>query len=391
MTLAGRLRRIPAAAALYVLAVALFLAALPQYYGRVTGFTTLICFGEAFEAKALPVLATVPHIIHYNSPGYDGQFYAQMALEPLLRDHAIYTALDTPPYRARRILFSWTAYLLGLGQPRWIVKAYAMQNIIAWLLLAALLLRWFPPSRARNVVPWLGCLFGVGMAASFRFALLEGPAMVIVVLAVMAVERNRTWLAAALLGLGMLARETIALASGALVRAVPGTWREVIRLGLTLAAVAVPFLLWTAYVRSLYPAFSYSNPDSFTLPFAGYAAKWAEIVRDLRADGWQSLARYNVGLMIGFTVQAGYLVLRRDWASPWWRVGAAYCLLMPFLSFPVWVGYPGAAPRVLLPLAFAFNAQVVKDRWFWPLAILGNLSVWHGVAMIGVPGLATLL
>jgi len=94
--------------------------------------------------------------------------------------------------------------------------------------------------------------------------------------------------------------------------------------------------------------------------------------------------------MIGLTVQAGYLAWRRDWRSPWWRVGAPYCLLIPLLSFPVWVGYPGAAPRVLLPLAFAFNAQVVKDRWFWPLAILGNLSVWHGVATIGGPWLAML-
>ena len=90
--------------------------------------------------------------MHYQSPGYDGQFYAQLAVEPLLRNRRLDKALDTPPYRARRILFSWTAYVLGLGRPRWILKAYALQNIIAWLLLAWLLLRWFPPSAPRNAV-----------------------------------------------------------------------------------------------------------------------------------------------------------------------------------------------------------------------------------------------
>ena len=60
-------------------------------------------------------------------------------MEPLLRNRAIDAALDNPPYRARRILFSWTAYLLGLGQPEWILKAFALQNILAWLALAWLL------------------------------------------------------------------------------------------------------------------------------------------------------------------------------------------------------------------------------------------------------------
>ena len=99
--------------------------------------------------RACPPWPRRPTYVHYQSPGYDGQFYAQLAVEPLLRDRRIDEALDTPPYRARRILFSWTAYLLGLGRPAWILKVYAVQNIVAWLLLAWLLLRWFPPHARR--------------------------------------------------------------------------------------------------------------------------------------------------------------------------------------------------------------------------------------------------
>jgi len=96
-----------------------------------------------------------PHYVHDQSSGYDGQFYAQLAVEPLLRDRRLDAAIDSPPYRARRILFSWTAYAAGLGRPARILEVYALQNVIAWLLLAWVLLRWFPPSAPRNVVPWI--------------------------------------------------------------------------------------------------------------------------------------------------------------------------------------------------------------------------------------------
>ena len=56
--------------------------------------------------------------------------------------------MDLAPYRARRILFSWTAFLLGLGRPAWILEAYALQNVAGWLLLAALLTRWMPLTSA---------------------------------------------------------------------------------------------------------------------------------------------------------------------------------------------------------------------------------------------------
>jgi hypothetical protein len=390
--LRGRNWKTGAVACLYAATVVVFLWSVSAYYGRNTGFTTLICFGDRFESRQLPAIAGVPHVIHYNSPGYDGQFYAQLAVEPLLRDRAIDRALDTPPYRARRILFSWTAYILGLGRPAWILKAYALQNIVAWLLLAWLLLRWLPPSRPRNYVPWLGCLFGVGLIMSVRFALLEAPGLLLVTLAVVAIERRRPWLAAGLMGLVGLGRETNLAASGAMLDRVPRGVRDGLVLGARLLVAVLPFIAWSLYVRSVYASFSYSNPDSFAGPFAGYLAKWAVSLDQLRASGWWgSLARFNIAALVSLTTQAGFLLASRDWQNPWWRVGVAYCVLIPVLSFAVWAGDPGAATRVLLPMTVAFNVLVVRSRWFWPLVIAGNLSVLHGVHMLNVPWLATLL
>ena len=114
---------------LYLTAFTLFFASIGGFYETDNGFTSLIRFGDTRHHQALPAVRTIPHHVE-NSAGYDGQFYAQLAVDPLLLDPAIDEALDSPAYRGRRILFSWTAFLLGLGQPRFVLQAYAMQNVI---------------------------------------------------------------------------------------------------------------------------------------------------------------------------------------------------------------------------------------------------------------------
>ena len=117
--------------------VAIFLASVARFYHPGTGFTALIAFPRGNPSEA-PALQAIPHETVPPWGSYDGQFYAQRALDPLLRDPRVDRAMDLAPYRARRILFSWTAYLLGLGRPAWILQAFALQNVASWLLLAFL-------------------------------------------------------------------------------------------------------------------------------------------------------------------------------------------------------------------------------------------------------------
>ena len=86
----------------------------------------------------VPALPDLPLHVRPYSEGYAGEFYAQMAVDPLLLDPSTHAALDLPAYRARRMFFSWTAFLLGLGQPLPIVHAYAIQDALFWVLLALL-------------------------------------------------------------------------------------------------------------------------------------------------------------------------------------------------------------------------------------------------------------
>jgi hypothetical protein len=367
--------------ALYAAAVASFAIAIAQFYRPNTGFTYLIEFGETFHEQKLPAVRDAVHYTHVGSPGYDGQFYAQLAVDPLLRDRRIDTALDWPAYRARRILFAWTAWAMGLGRPGPALKAYALQNILAWLLIAVLLMRWLPPTGPRQLTAWFGCLFGSGLIGSVRLALLEGPSLLLLVLAILAMERGLRWPAAALVGISGLGRETNLLSAGLVVDRRSWTGGVPAHAGLALV-VALPLALWMLYLRTIYPDPGALGEYNYSLPLVEYFAKWGQVLAALAAEGPRSFARFSLFALVSLTTQAGFLLLHRQWDNAWWRAGMGYVLLLVVLGPAVWDGIPGAAIRVLLPLSVAFNVLVVSHRWFWPLVILGNLSVLHGLQLL---------
>ena len=373
--------------------VGIFVQAVAAHYQPRVGFTDLIVFGTQFQDHALPSLQAVPHHV-IEGAGYDGQFYAQLALDPLLRDPALGEALDNAGYRARRILFAWTAWAMGLGQPWWVLQAYALQNAIAWLLLAWLLLRWFPRGSPRSVALWAGCLCGEGLLGSVRSALVDGPSLVLVVLAVAAVERGRPWKASGLLGLAGLGRETSALAGVALLR--PGWWRrrELPLVAAQGAAAILPLALWLAYVRWGAGFEMSAGESNFGIPLPNYVKKWTVTLSELARGGFSPYARssrlalLSLLALVSLTTQMAYLLLRTRWLSAWWRVGAVHILLAAVMGWAVWEGFPGAFTRALLPITIAFNVCLRDERRFWPWFVLGNLTVVHGLVILKLPSIA---
>jgi hypothetical protein len=350
----------------------LFLAAVAKFYHPGTGFTAFIAFPDGHEHVS-PAMREVPHY-HYLQDTYDGQFYAQRALDPLVRDAAYDRAMDLAPYRARRILFSWTAYILGMGRPAWVLEAYALQNVAAWLILGVLLTRWIPITSARGVALWAACLFSHGMLWSVRFALLDGPSLVLISLAVLAVEKNRPLVAACITGLAGLGRETNVLASAA--QPVPRDWRSLPRLFLAMAIAAAPLLVWLDYLRSIYRSTLLSGTNQLVLPGTALAETWGNVLfREIPARGLLSLQGLWLWLLFALAVQACYIVVRREYRMPWWRVAAAYAALMLVLDRDLANPNTGAITRVLLPLTVGFNILLTSEaspRRFWAWFVAGN-------------------
>ena len=369
-------RRLPHAAAIGLVAVAL-----AQHYRAESGFTAFIRFGEHFRARALPELSDVPRVVHEGS-GYDGQFYAQLALDPLLRSDGIERALDSPTYRSRRILLSWIAWLLGAGDPARIVNAYAWLNVLSWGALAVLLLHWCPPGSARASAAWLGCVLSDGVLTSIWFALPDGPSLLLIALGIRALEAGRARAAPAILGVAALARETNILSAVILLpRRI--THEHLRQAAWSLAIAGTPLVLWTGYVLTLDLPGRAMGTRNFDLPLWAYAQKGMAIAAGLQAEGWSPGVRVSLMAFIALTTQALVLVTSRRWHDAWWRTGAVYVALMLVAGEAVWEGSPGAVTRLLLPMTVAFNLVALRLRWFWPAWVLGNANLLHGLNLIG--------
>jgi hypothetical protein len=374
-TTSGRRTRIACVAIAWILVLG-FVGWIARFYHPGLGFTALIGFPTGSEYEA-PALRQVPHYQYSGSGVYDGQFYAQRALDPLLRDPEVDHAMDLAPFRARRILFSWTAYAAGLGRPSWILEAYALQNVVAWLLLAVLLMRWAPPRTPRGLAIWTACLFSHGMLWSVRFALLDGPSALLTAVAVKLAEDGRAFASAVIVGINGLARETNVI--GMLAQPLPRTARAWGRV-LAAAVIAVlPLLIWEDYLRSIYRSTIFAGVEGQAGPpglaFLGTVARtWAR----LRVNGVVSGTGLDACILLSVVAQAAYLLLRHRVGVTWWRVAIGYVLLMALLDRVLWDPATGALTRVMLPMTLGFNILLLREARparFWGWFALGNVHL----------------
>ena len=357
-----------------------FVLEIGRYHDAQTGFSSLIVFGDQFAARRLPQLLDVPLYTYARSAGYDGQFYAQLAVAGNPFDPGLKRALDSPSYRERRILFPLLIHLVGLGDPARVIQAYALANLLCFLILAALLARWwFPPTDLHNLIRWIGTLFGAGMIVSVTRSLTDGPALLVIAVGVRLLETRRTIIGAAVLAAAGLIRETSALCGGAF--ASPQLkGRQWVRASLAALVCAGPTVLWAA-VLSHHDGGG-AGSRNFDLPFVSFGRKLNEVYQVWRRSGFDAYARTELCALVALATQLGFLIVRPRPDLIWWRIGAAFSLLWVFLGWTVWEGTPSAATRVLLPLTLAFNVLAPRTRWGLALLIAGNLSVFSAADIV---------
>lgn len=365
-------------AALYIFAVVFMLARFAELRSPEVGYAWLPRFGAHFHERKSEEFKQTRHLIT-SEYGYDGQFYAQLALDPTLSDPATKRAVDNPIFRARRILFSATAYVAGGGDPDRALQAYSAQNIAFWLLTALLLLYWLPPTNWQNALRYLALLYTAGLVNSLTHALLDGPAMALVLLGILLAERRRDTAGALVLGLAGLGKETSIFAASGLGLPGPRDRRAVAAWMLRLAIVAAPLLAWFLYLRSQVDSSKGSiGARNFDWPLAGWWEAAERLVGRIGTEGWLPYNYLTVLFLAALPIQALCILARPQLKSLWWRVGAVYAAFSLVLGFAVWEGVVGAAARVVLPLTFAFNILHPRGLRWLPLLILGNALAFVG-------------
>jgi hypothetical protein len=337
-----------------------------KHYAPQSGFLGLIYFGQEFKITRLEEVNKV------NPPtkmgkGYDGQFYAQIALDPLLKRDDLERALDIPLYRSRRIGLPFLAFCIGLGKPAWILQVYALLNIVFWFLLLVALGRFIGFQRPRDVLLAIAMLWSTGTLISIERSLTDLPAAV---LGVLAVCYGRTLITSAcLLGGAALFKETSVLSFVAAHWYEKGKRLDMKRVLVSFLIMSLPIALWVVYIQ-----FSMSADNNniggtynFAFPFFELVCKLWKATHDFAGvfpQGpvyRQAFFAFELLAPLSLVVQAAYLIVKPRLDDEVWRLGIGFVLLLCLLGNSIWVEQNGYC-RILLTLTFSFNLLLHKHE-----------------------------
>ncbi len=239
--------------------------------------------------------------------GYDGQYYAALATDPLLLRPGTRLLLDNPPYRATRVGVPLLAWLLAAGHPG---PAIVVYQALCWLLTLVgigVAARWL---EERGHSPWwaLPLATAGGVAASMLRTTPDGAAAALIVVSLWLAAREKHAGSLAVLCAACLVRETSVLAALAL------AWGHLRfrRRGWAAAAVAMPvgvLLAWQCYLHHAIGAAFDRGTGNLGRPLAWVPAKFAAMAAGLPDVPWAETAGVTATLL---TLAAAVALVLRE-------------------------------------------------------------------------------
>jgi len=350
-----------------VACIGFILLALLGAYHAPYGFTDMLRYGSAFEPNVPLEVKQVRRRI-FSGPGYDGQFYADLAIDPTLRQKNKRAFMDLPQYRSRRIFLPLCAYLAGRGNPSLTLNAYGVCNFFFWIGLVVLVFMRMRPSRIQEYACALAIVFSAGVTGSVLYALTDMPALVLLFTALLCPVIWPLALSAA-----VLTRETTIMFAPVFFIMEKLKNGSVMPGALKVCAALLPPMLWYAYCMKRIPE-PVVMQHIFGFPFLAMLHRLASIMHHFP----QTLYREQLmffPVAASLTTQMCFFFARRNFTDPLWLAGATGAVFIALMGYGPWMDY-GWVLRYSLPMTFAFNFLLAKQcprvfiAWFIP----GNLG-----------------
>jgi hypothetical protein len=315
--------------------------------------------------------------------GYDGQFYYRLAQDTFsIQQTAFGITLDDPPLRQQRMLLPLLTSIITRGEVASVPIVMLFINILAvggcgWA--AAHILQRFDCS------PWYGVLFVFypGFAISVGRFLTEPLAFLLMLFSLLALINRRNLLAAVMLSLAVVSRETATLlvASGFFTWFIQKHLRPTDKTSQPFRPTAIywllpclTFFLWQAWLYQQWGRtfLNSARGSTFGFPGAGFVNAIAYNFSNFDQAGFLYL------LMILLTVvYLAYLLPRLKKSPDLMHISIyAYLLLAVCVGFDVWVASPGFF-RVFTELSLlGLLAYLMVNKGMGKTLPLGWLMVW---------------
>ncbi len=402
-----------ASAGIAALAYLFFMAL--RLYAHAGDFSTFVHAGSRFVNPSLAPSGL--HVLRH-SPGYDGQYYYALALNPFTskgRFDGLW--IDNPPYRQQRILYPLLVWVLSLGHATLVPAMLVLVNAIALVAMG-----WvgalYASSLGRHAMWGLMLVFYPGFVLSIARDLPEALAALLVVASLFLLKRNKAVWATVCLTLAILTRETSALlAFGAAavwaagwcaraairVGAVDGTAPQLgagacrqmpARLQRLLRACATARMPWhyAAIPLAALALWQWvlllrwhrlpvlAGEGNIAAPLAGVVGR-IERLAPFVADAFQRVTTLEIVLIAGFT----WVVVAALWRS---REGGAVkvawimSLALAAIAAPVVWGEDWSFLRALTEF-FALGSLIVlaDARWYRWAVLAGTIGLWCLLAL----------
>jgi hypothetical protein len=301
-----------------------------------------------------------------DSFGYDGQYYYRIALNPLTHEQTDFgIQIDNPRYRHQRILYPLLAWIVSFGSPSLIIYSLILVNFLA-LLIIGYSAGCYAKLAGQHAILGLAFSFFPGFLYTLSRDLVEITEATFILLGLVTLAQNRTFITSSLFSIAILAKETALLTAVSLIS--EKKYRVVTILPLAIYGAWQLFLnWWWGY------GLAETTPKNVGLPFVGIVEGYL--------IGYESMRWEVFAVFLGIFLIIVAFSLRRSTVNKFVKISwLLYAILLISLTKNVWIESLAFLRAASLFYLFGSVVLLKTHTKVATICLIGVLIAWFWLA-----------